>query len=498
MARRRDYVSFFSDGRGRRRDLPGFRRGTRLSALLLPALALIILAVSVWWYAIRDTRDDPAETVTLEDASIPSVLFPTDDAAEEPGAADVIACTEPAPTWSTFQGTPARTGCTDAPTIVTPRIIWRAHVGVQGWLNNPIIVGDTIIVGSAGTAQFQRDNSDGIYALDLATGLQKWFFGAELDVNGVGYGDGMIIGTGDEGRVWGLDINGNLQWTDDLEAPTFGNPLTVGGIVVIGDGRGRVTAYDIRTGNQRWQQQVSGPVRGGAASNGDVIVVTGEHREVLAVDLDGRELWRVEVRSRAPSAEETRLFSAPTIVDDLVIIGLLRGDDTYIDPAMVALHISDGRVIWEASDTAGIKSEWGNVRSSPAVVGGLLLYGEPYGDSLVAIDVANGETQWAVAAGAFCYPHWPSPAVVGDQVILPRHDGGVYAVSLPTQEVAWGIFVGSSESTGAFPDGYPENFCEWQPEAAFSVLSSPAVGPDGTIVVGTLEGYLFAIADRDW
>lgn len=496
MARRREYISFFSDARGRRHDLPGFRRRTRFSSFLFPALALCVLAVSVWWWAVRDTGTAFGEVITLQDTDVARVLLPTEVADEDESTAQEWQCIEPVTNWATFQGDPARTGCIAAPTITTPRILWEANPGVQGWLNSPIIANDMVYVGSAGNFQGQRDHRDGVYAYDLASGEQVWFFGAELDVNGIGFADGVVVATGDEGRVWGLDAeNGTPVWTDDLEFPTFGNPLTVGGTVVIGDQRGRVTAYEIRTGARRWQQEVSGPVRGGAASNGQVIVITGEHREVLAVDLEGREQWRVQVRSGGPGGDEARLWNAPTIVGDLVILGLLH-DDTYIEPRMIALDVSNGQVVWEATDSAGIKTEWGSIRSSPAAVGDLLVYGEGYGNWLVAVDTATGQTRWSVPTGAFCYPHWPSPAIVGDQVILPRHDGGLYAVSLSNRELVWSVFLGDSEVVG-FPESYPEGFCEWRPEEAFPIQASPAVSAEGVIVIGTLEGRLVAIANRD-
>lgn len=492
MARRREYVSFFSERPGRRLGRFG---------LTLPLLALAFVAVSVWWFVFRDTGHDLPEMFTLEEVSGLTLLLP-EQPDDEPAAEVSFECPDPPRGWPAFQGTPTRTGCASAPGIATPRILWRnTGVGVQGWLNNPIIVEDTVYVGSAGGAQFVTDPRDGIYAVDLATGETRWFFGTEGDVNGVGYGAGVVVATGDEGRVWGVDaIDGDLVWTDDLESPTFGNPLIVEGMAVVGDREGRVTAYDLRSGDRRWQRPVAGAIRGGASSDGEMIVVAGEEGEVLALGMDGGELWRVRVRGRVAPGAQAIPWAAPTLVGDLVVVSLLRGENTYAEPALIALDRSDGSLVWESADAAGIKAEWGNVRSSPAVAGDLLVYGEPYSNLLVAVDLGSGRTRWAAEIGVFCFPQWSSPAVVGDQVIVPRFDGGVYSVSLRTRQLVWAIYLGRSESaTGAFPSDWDDDFCQDLAERnAFSILASPAVSPQGIIVVGTLEGHLVAIGDRDW
>jgi outer membrane protein assembly factor BamB len=199
------------------------------------------------------------------------------------------------------------------------------------------------------------------------------------------------------------------------------------------------------------------------------------------------------------AAAQVEVFAAPTVADGLVLVPLVR-DDAYPNPALVALDAATGDLRWRAADTAGIKTEWGNVRSSPAVLGEVLLYGEPYSSGLVAIGLADGRTRWAVDVGPFCYPHWPSTAVVGRQILIARHDGALSAIDAETAQPAWSIYLGANSATGTFPDGYgPESeFCQWGPAGGFSILASPAVAESGIVVVGTLEGYLYAIGDRSW
>ena len=502
MVRRTEYASFLGPPRRRNRDFAGLENRVALRVFVLPALVVGFVAISVWWFALRDDNSAVGGVLTLEDATIPTVLLPSGAAADDAGlllSGVSLDCEEELTNWTSFQGSITHQGCIQAPTISNPTIEWRIFTGIAGWLNSPLIVADKVFVASAGRAQGTEDARDGVYAYNLYTGRQEWFFGATLDMNGLGYGNGIIVATGDEGRVWGIDAtDGSLIWVETLGVATFGYPLVLeeDNLVVVGDADGVVTAYNLRNGGLLWQRQVDGPIRGGAVSDGEMIVIAGENRDVLAVDKNGSELWRVEVRERDTEGALARIWAAPTIVRDLVIITLLR-EDTFVEPAIIALRLSDGGREWWAEDKAGIKNEWGSIRSSVAAVGDLLVYGEPYSDRLVALDIETGETAWDVKTGAYCFPHWPSPAVVSGQVIIARHDGAMYAVDIETQTKVWDIYLGND--AGTFPADFDDpGFCEWAPQTGYSVLASPAVAANGYIVVGTLEGYLVAISDRSW
>lgn len=500
MARGRDYISFFNDPHKRRGDSIFYRSKLGRLRALVPVVVLALAAFSAWWFLLRDLGATTVETAVASTTSIPSVLFPTEGGTTTlPGAETVtIECSVTASEWSLFQGGPTRTGCSDVRSIENPEILWTLEIGVQGWLNNPVIANNTIYVGSAGVAQFDQDRFDGIYAIDVDTGIELWFFGTELDVNGVAYGDGVVIGTGDEGRVWGLDArDGTILWTDVTGIATFGNPLVIEGMAIVGDAAGNVTAYDLASGSRRWRQTVAGAVRGGAASDGTLIFVAGEQHEVLAIDIDGREAWRTGVAGRDPSGDAVRVFAAPTVTESHVVVSLVR-EDVFAEPALLALDPRTGQVQWRATDAAGIKAEWGNVRSSPAAAANLLVYGEPYSSHLVAIDPSSGETLWAAEAGAFCFPHWPSPIITGDVAVLARHDGALYGIDLASGETAWSIYLGAIDNAGRFPTSYDEEFCQWQPVEGASLLASPAVSDSGIIVIGTLEGFLVAVGDPDW
>jgi len=374
MTRRGDSLSFLK-GR-RRRDF--YERRSILPSS--NSLLSVVMVASVGLALFSVFRADGTEGIQ---SNLPPVVMEgvttSTTLAIEAGTA-FLKCPEESTGWSTFQGSITRSGCTTAlRSISNPEVIWQTKIGVFGWLNNPVIAGNRIYVGSAGNLQLQGDDDDGVYALDLTSGGQAWHFESENDVNGIAISDGIVVATGDEGRVWGISATGADQgralWSADIGAPVFTNPLIIQDIALVGDGNGEVTALDLHTGERKWRMAVRGPVRGGAASDGTWIYVISEEGEAAAVSLEGTVVWRQDLVGA--DDEPIRVFAAPTVAGQLLIVPFLR-NDLYDRPAIMALDKQSGEVRWRSVDVTGIKEDWGNVRSSPALIGPLLVYGETY------------------------------------------------------------------------------------------------------------------------
>ncbi len=499
---RREYVSFLGE---RRRDITFANRGRDPGGWVLLLVAIVAIAISVWWFGFRDVDGVVAAERVLNETTIPTLLTPS---ALEGGAeaTDVpLDCPNLVEEWTMFQGGGERTGCLSTLPIANAEILWATEIGISGWRNNPVVDDGAIYVGSAGVLQYISDRRDGIYSLDLLTGVQRWRYNTELDVNSVAVSGGVVIGVGDEGRVWALSArDGGLLWSDDLEVGVFGDPLIIGDMVIIGDGDGVVTAYDLDSGEQLWldrEPRLVGAIRGGASADDEHIYLATDLGEVASINTAGQTAWKITLVPRDGNTAE--VFAAPTVTDTMLIISVVRGARAS-EPGFRALDKETGEELWASQDTASIKNEgWANVRSSPAIAGGYIIFGEGYSNQLVVIDLYTGETLWAAETGEECLPHWPSPVVNNSDstvlAYLARHDGGLYAVDLQTRTVAWKIYLGDAEGTGAFPQDFEEaGSCGSGPAAGHSILSSPAVASNGVIVVGTLEGFIIAIGDADW
>ncbi len=493
---RREYVSFLGE---RRRDISFSQRGPDPGRWVLIGVVIAAAAISVWWFGFRDADRVVGSERVLNETTIPTLLTPS--AFEGSGAEDVIAsldCPTVVEEWTMFQGGVERTGCLSTLPITEPTVLWTTEIGLTGWRNNPVVENGAIFVGSAGVVQFTRDRRDAIYSLDLNSGTQRWRYGTELDVNSVAVSNGVVIGVGDEGRIWALSArDGDLLWEDDLGVGVLGDPIFLDDKVIIGDGNGLVSAYDMATGFHQEILKLEGSIRGGASSDGEHIYVASDFGEVVAFDLDGNIVWEttLEPRDGDPLA---KVFAAPTVTNTMIILSIVRGD-VFGDPGLRALDKNTGEQIWASEDTASIKNNWANIRSSPAIAGDYIVFGEGYSSELIVPDLKTGETLWSADTGAECFPQWPSAVINSGVAYLARHDGGLYAVDLQARELSWSIYLGDAGGTGAFPADFGEpNFCQWGPTTGHSILGSPAVASNGVVVVGTLEGFVMAIGDTSW
>ena len=398
--------------------------------------------------------------------------------------------------WPTFQHDPSRTGACAAPPVEKPIVLWQTYIGIQGYLNNPVLAGGRIFVGSSGRKHNKPDRRDGIYCLDSITGMVIWHRRTETDACGVAYAGGRIFSTGDDGYLRALAATGGRElWKIKRPGELYCQPLVAGKLVIVGDSTGTVIAADQKSGRIVWSAKVAeSNVRGGLSSDGRRIYAAFLAGKVACLDFEGKVLWSRNILNGAGD----NIYPAPTIAGDLLIVGYAR-NTYYPNPAFKALSRADGRIVWEASDKGKKRRSYGNIRSSVCTWGNLLLYGEPYSNDLVALSRADGSCQWRLAMGKPMFPHWPSPAVASGVLYLPRHDGGLYAIDLQTRKLKWMLYLGKVTCVG---DRLPEDImpaesvnCAWNPAVGKPLYASPAIDSDGTIYIGSGQGFFYAIGE---
>ena len=439
-----------------------------------------------------ESKPEPAADPTAP-ADAPSGL-----AGQVAKARDKIEEIESTPAWPTFQGNNARTGAAPkAKPIDDPKIRWKTSIGITGYLNSPLVVGNTVFVPSSGSVHNRPDPQDGLHALDLKTGKDKWHASSTLDANGAVYADGHVVFTSDDAQVRGLDATTGAEvWRVLRKGNVYAVPVVVGDVVVVGDSAGGVVGLGLTDGKQRWTVSVPGTIRGGIAADDEHVYIVSQRGTVVAVDgSDGSTAWKSRVTRPGfyGGAEPIEGYHAPTIVDGKVIVPFAR-DTTYDVPALVALSTKTGDKVW--TGTAGSTSaDFGNLRSSPAVVDGTLVWAEPYSGDVVGASVATGAVTFRRTVGACLFPQYGSPAIAGTRAYVPRHDGWLYAVDLPGGGPTWRIFLGNSASAGSVdmaPLPPPNPDCGWNPSEA-ALYAPVAIAGDGTIITGSGEGWVYAI-----
>lgn len=436
----------------------------------------------------------PAPAPPAKDAPLVVAVAEPDPA--QASQADTPVVVAPQSDWPQFQGQASRTGRSSAPAIRRPTVRWKADVGIQGYLNAPLVSGPTVFVPSSGNTHNAPDPRDGVHAVDLASGRILWHAHFDNDANGASIVGQRIVATSDDGHVYGLDATrGTVDWKHKGKGKVYSHPTILDELVVVGDAQGYVRAYAWADGAERWSIQMNGAIRGGLASDGTHLFAVSQGGEVAAFSKSGRAVWRKSVTR--PSFSGNRPipiegYAAPVVAGNTLVVPFAR--DTYYDhPAFVALDARTGREKWRARDRS--KEHWGNIRSTPALVDDLLVYAEPYSGDVAAIEVSTGRVRYRRTVGACHFPQYASAAAAGDVVYVPRFDGVLNAVEAATGNVLWRFYLGDARNVGMRPAPRGgRTGCSWEVGSGSPLYAPVAIAADGTVIVGNGEGTVFALA----
>jgi hypothetical protein len=108
-----------------------------------------------------------------------------------------------------------------------PSVLWKARVGHQAWKNSATVVGDNVIVGSAGRHWNAADSEDGVYCLDATTGVIRWLAPTGADANRVFVDSGIVVTGCDNGSAVAVSVqDGSRLWSVQLDRGIVGGPLS--------------------------------------------------------------------------------------------------------------------------------------------------------------------------------------------------------------------------------------------------------------------------------
>jgi outer membrane protein assembly factor BamB len=215
--------------------------------------------------------------------------------------------------------------------------------------SSPLVVDGVVYVGTwAGV----------LYAVDAATGRERWRFQAPDDIKGsAALANGLIVVGDYSGNVHALDpATGAERWTYTGGARFYAGPAVSGDTIVIGDVGGAVVALDARDGSELWRRSTDGSYVYSTAAIADGAAYIGSYNgSFQALDLDdGSVRWSFDVGGR--------ISGSATVVDGVVYVARLyapgQSRRTY------GLDTATGAVRYETDDG----------RYSPAVGAGRTLY----------------------------------------------------------------------------------------------------------------------------
>lgn len=307
--------------------------------------------------------------------------------------------------------------------------------------------------------------------------------------------DGTIVVASLGGKVALLDAEGHAKASADLGDRVYGSPLVTNEGIFVGSDADRFFALDAK-GKVRWKLDTDGDADTGAALApwGGIVFAAG--RMIYAVRSNGDVAWRVKTRRKT--------FASPAIGDDGTAFVGSQDDHVYaIGP--------DGKIAWR-TDVGG------DADGAPSIADdGTVYVGTDKGEVL-ALAPADGAIRWRRDVGGFVRG---TLSIARDGTILAGTYGPVPRVVAlePSQgELRWSFAV---QGTGA-PEfgihgapvedaderlyfGAQDDFVYalardgallWKLKTGGDVDAPVVVAKDGTLLVGSDDGKLYAVRER--
>jgi outer membrane protein assembly factor BamB len=348
----------------------------------------------------------------------------------------------PTAEWPVFRGNPQMSGVTTAklPDKLDERWTFKCKDAIE---SAPAIADGVVYVASA---------DKHLYALDLATGKEKW----------------------------------KTQLGSMKAAPAVHK-----GRVYVGDVEGKFHAIDAATGKQLWTFDTGGEITAGANFHNDHILIGSFGGAALfCLTPDGKEKWQYPI--------DGGMNGAAAVI----------GDRTFAAGCDSLLHVIDvlsGKAIGSV-DLGGQSAATAAVGNDLAVVGTMA-------NQVVAIDWKNLKKIWEFEPRRRSQPFYASAALADNLVVTGSRDRKVYALDRSTGREIWNfitegmvdaspvvasgrVYVGSLSTTGEFHVLDLATGKEIQQlDLDGAVTGSAAVGPD-CIVVGTERGTVYCLGKK--
>ncbi len=343
--------------------------------------------------------------------------------------------------WPLYRGDALMSGVGQAklPDQLEERWVFKAKNAIEG---APAIVQDTVYVGS-----FDKH----LYALDLATGQEKW-----------------------KTRLGAFRAS----------------PSVRDGKVYIGDLDGRFYCVNAADGKLIWKFETEGEISSGCNFHGDNILFGSHDSTLYCIDSKAKKLW--EVKTEGP------VNGSPVVV----------GDTTFVAGCDEVLHVLDARTGKELGTVP-----LGGQAAATAAVSGDFTYVGTMTNQVVGIDWKKQTKVWEFEPRVRAQPFFSSAVVTPELIVAGSRDKSLYGLDRKTGKPVWTfetdgpvdgspVVVGERVYAGCLSnDG---NFYVLELKSGkklqelnldSAVTGSVAVGPN-CVLVGTDKGSLYCLGAK--
>ena len=222
-----------------------------------------------------------------------------------PTPASDAAAPRPGQDWPMFQHDPARTGLSGDDVAPPLKLAWRRVLGGTIHLSSPVVAGSTVYIG---VADEENRGRAGIYAMDAASGEEKWHYPTSSSVRStVAVASNLVYGTTIQRDVFAVDAKtGSFKWKYSLGSPLVQplctSPVVADNVVFVGTAASFV-ALDAATGTLVWRAKSMGNNEDsclGSPAVGGGLVFTGFtwNKGLFALDAKtGAQRWCMDTFS---------------------------------------------------------------------------------------------------------------------------------------------------------------------------------------------------------
>ena len=245
-----------------------------------------------------------------------------------------------------------------------------------------------------------------LHAVDADTGARKWTTAPSSEIWGIVSTDGSsAFAANKDGNVIAVNLtDGSPLWTYETDDAIYGGAFAVGKSVFFASYDDWVYSLNTETGELKWKTEMGRGANSVNALAGGLVAVGSWDDRLYAMNAaTGANVWNFWAGDsivRGSAASENAVF--------------FGADDGYA----YSVSLADSSLNWRRK----IGEE---VRSTPALDGGILYIAS--GDTLFALDAANGAEAWSrklggvVGGGAL--------AVADGMVYLGARDRHAYAIA---------------------------------------------------------------------
>jgi outer membrane protein assembly factor BamB len=412
-----------------------------------------------------------------------------------------------------------------------PRILWSSKVGHCARTNSPLISGNEVFIGTAGVHWNQPDDQDGIRCLDAETGAQKWFTSTPADTNQLLLTKGLIVAGCDDGTLVALNSrDGAKRWKHRIQDGVIGKPLrlpvfnwrenrheNVTEPLLIVSYSGCLHVINLLDGRELQKLELGSPILavpllindGTYPADGYVIVPSidgilyfvsfagGRLTDVATINITYRYSAGSILADDPPRIPS--LGTEPILHEKNKLLIPFARDTSDASPPLVAIDLQTRQLIWRSGDPEGLANGFGNIRGTPVITNGEVIFSTAYSNALTAVSLETGAVTWQVELGTEMFEQWPGPITDGADVYLGRHDGYVHKINLKVRRREWSLFLGAHDRAGATIAGdqtLPEfqEFPSWLAGNSAPILATPALDR-GRLYIGTSEGWLYSVGN---